>query len=777
VHRLPRHPAFPRRPIALGATGARDRLTAWAARPGGPWRGRVLRHPWVGRLALAGVAAAVSACIPQADAGDLPPTLSMADVRGGPVAIQNGIPVPTFAPQGRARVELAEGWRHEIVALDANLSLTPRERSLDRIVAEAGGRERPDYDDSAWTPIAVPGTVNPVPDREEKSAWYRVRFRLPALWADRSITLKFGAANYLADAWLNGVWLGYHEGGSTPFAFDATPAALPGEENVLAVRVDNPPWGTRNDIVPWGLADWWNFGGLLRPVWLEATDPAHIVRADVVPHLDGADVSMVLRNAGDAPVDVQASVEIYAARVTEENLLDPAPRTLVDGAVPLARQDLDPETLGAGETVRLDSAFLLSDPATWSPGSPSLYVLRVVLRAEDRQLDEIHETFGLRQVAVDPERPAVVLNGAPVTFAGVALHDQALGPGGTTTSTGGRAAPDDIRAQLERAASLGASLIRTGHTPANPAMLDLADRLGFAVWEEIPLYHYTPQTFEVALRRGVAQQMLREMALRDMNRPSVLFHGLANESTGEEGRADALRQLHDISKAIDGTRLTGQAAYGFNPTDTTSAALDVSGWTMYHGVFYSSGQGTTVDTAAALETAHRTFPEKPIVVLEFGRWADGADGEAAQQRIFEDTSRPIFARRATRRVGYVSAGVWWTLEDYATLRPNLEVEHFGLFRPDGSERPVASSAREAFTGLQTGLEPADAALPPASRGIAAEAARPVALLVGYVLYGMLIGLAILGVVLALFVWRGGHSRAALRRGRRARWRPRPGAAP
>ncbi|HVL54755.1 MAG TPA: glycoside hydrolase family 2 TIM barrel-domain containing protein [Vitreimonas sp.] len=632
-----------------------------------------MRRRWAGRLALAGVAAATAGCFPSADAGDLPPTLSMSEVNGGSVAFQNGIPVPSFAQQGRARIDLSGQWRHEVVPMDADLSLTPREESLERIVEEGGGREQPDYDDRAWTPIEVPGTVNPIPDRVERSAWYRLNFRMPRLWDDRIITLKFGAANYLADVWLNGRWLGYHEGGSTPFAFDATDAARPGEQNVLAVRVDNPVWGTRNDIVPWGLADWWNFGGLIRPVWIEATSPAHVVRTDVVPHLDGADLSVVVRNGGDEPIEAGIAVEIHRAEVDEENLLNPAPRALLRSPTPIARQPLRPLALEAGEVVRLDSAFLLTGAPTWSPRSPSLHVVRVVLVVDGRIVDELHDTFGLRQVGVHADRPAVTLNGDPVTLPGVALHDQQLQREGSGPVGGGIPTPQEIRDQLDRARSVGVRLIRAGHAPANPALLDLTDRLGFAVWEEIPLYHYTPQTFELALRRGVAEQMLREMALRDMNRPSVLFHGLANESTGEDVRADALRHLHEVSKSIDGTRLTGQAAYGFNPADTTSAALDVSGWTMYHGVFYGSGAGAAADTAAALETAHRTFPDKPIVVLEFGRWADGPGGLEAQRRIFEETAPSILARRATRRVGYVSAAVWWTLEDFATLRPNIEV--------------------------------------------------------------------------------------------------------
>jgi beta-galactosidase len=771
VRRL-RSRAWPIRPTRRGR---RDAAAAWLARPGGRWRGRALARPWIARLALAGVAASLAACLPAGDPGDLPPTLTIADARGGQVAMQNGIPVPTFAEQARPRIDLSGTWRWESADLDADEALTPRDASLPAIVAAAGGRERPDYDDTAWEPVAVPGPVNPPPDRTEPSGWLRRTFRLPRLWEDRVVTLKFGAANYLADVWLNGTWLGYHEGGATPFAFDATAAARPGEENVLAVRVVNPPWGTRNDIVPWGLADWWNFTGLLRPVSIEASAPVHAVRADVVPHLDGADVSLVLQNAGPDDTEARVTVELFPARVDDANLLDLAPRSLIAGATPLARQRLDPETLAAGEIVRLDAGFLVADPALWTPRTPSLHVVRVTVRVDGRIVDQLHETFGFRQVAVDPSRPAVLLNGSAVTLPGVALHDQILATTAAGQLTGGIPTPDEIRAQLLRARAVGARLVRTGHAPANPALLDLADRLGLAVWEEIPLYHYTPQTFDIAMRRGIPQQMLREMALRDMNRPSVLFHGLANESTGEEGRADALRQLHEIDRAIDGTRLTGQAAYGFNPSDPTSAALDVNGFTMYHGVFY--GSDAKGDTAAALATARATFPDKPVMVLEFGRWADGAGGEAAQQQVFAATSEAILSRRATRRDGYVSGAVWWTLEDYATLRPNLEVEHFGLYAPGGDARPVAATARSAFVGLPDGLDEADAApLADAPRAVPARSARPVLELLGYLAYGAAVAVGLLALVLAVLVRGGGRSAGrlaelrSLRRVERARAR-------
>ena len=735
------------------------RLTSFVSRPGRRWRSILLRSPQIGRLALAGVTAAVSSCVPATDAGALPPTLTIESARGGDVAFQNGIPVPSFAFPTRSRLSLDGPWRVERTTFDSNLSLTPRAASLPRLEQEAAGRQAAGFDDGAWATVQVPGTLNPPPDRREIGGWYRRTFDLPASWSGRTLTLKFGAANYLADVWLNGTWLGYHEGGTTPFAFDATAAALPGQPNLLTVRVDNPPWGSRNDIVPWGLADWWNFGGLTRSVWLEAGAQVQAVRADVVPHLDGADVSIVVRNAGDAPTDAVVIIDVLPARpLTPDNsaLLDPDPRALVaTDAKLLVHDELSRTTLAPGEVVRLDTSFLVADAATWSPRSPSLYVLRVAVEVDGRVVDRMQETFGFRQVAVDPDRPAVLLNGGPISLAGVALHDQVAATPGSA-GVGGLPTAEQVRDQLGRAASIDARLIRTGHTPANPVLLELADRLGFAVWEEIPLYHYTPQTFDVAMQRGIPQQMLREMALRDMNRPSVLFHGLANEATGEEARTRALAELHDIDRAIDGTRLTGQAAYGFAPADPTSRPLDVAGFTFYHGVFY--GSDPAADSSTALETAHRTYPAKPIVVLEFGRWADGPNGLQAQRRIFAETAPALFAHRATLPDGYLSAAVWWTLEDYATLRPNLEIEHFGMFDGGGDARPVAEVARDLFAALPQGIEAAPSTPPAPGRATALLSTGSARLLVTYLVYGGALVTGLLATLLVLLVRRGGRSR-------------------
>jgi glycosyl hydrolase family 2 len=685
------------------------------------------------------------ACVSPEAAAELTPTLSMRSVGGSRVAFQNGIPVPTFSYQPRRRLELSSRWRIQTTPMDHDLSLAVRSQALGRIVAEAAGREKPAFDDTRWPTVEVPGSYDPPPAASGNGAWYRKDFDVPADWQNQTVTLKFGAANYIADVWLNGHYLGYHEGGSTPFAFDATDAIVPGDVNIIAVRIDNPPWGTRQDIVPWGLTDWWNYSGLTQPVWMEATPAVYAARADVVPHLDSADIAVTLHQRGGEAAPVQVGLDILPAAVDRSNLTNPDPLSLIPpGAVPIASQRVDAGQLGRDGTSQVHARFSLINADLWSPQSPALYVLEVHVFWQERRVDQLVETFGLRRIAVDATSPRLLLNGNPVEYAGVALHDERVYPATNGQPRGGPVVtPDDILILLDKANATNVQLIRADHHPANPLLLMLADRLGYAIWEEIPLYHYTPATFAIAMDRGIPQQMLSEMDLRDMNHPSVLFHGLANESTGGSEREQALAALHNLDRSIDGTRLTGQAAYGNQPDDRTSRPLDVAGYTTYFGVFY--GADAASGTVRALQVAHATFPKKPIIILEFGRWSDNVAEQEVQRRILADTYQAVAPYLDDLPNGFVGATVWWTLDDYWTQRPGLKVEHFGLYAPNGDLRAAGRQAAQLFSGGAG--QGANHKIVSTATGQPQQAANQGLRFLGYLAYALTMALTILTVIL------------------------------
>jgi beta-glucuronidase len=459
----------------------------------------------------------------------------------------------------------------------------------------------------------------------------------------------------------------------------------------------------------------------------------------------------------EAPQRIQLA--IFPASVDEGNLLDPDARALVPApAEPLVTVSEDLDVPGASDVTLVSIALQFGEADEWSPARPALYVLRAQLvGARNTVRDELWTTFGVRHVGVDPARPRVMLNGRAAFFHGVGLHAETIEVDPDGEPTAGTPYQDPLAAlgELEDARAIGADLIRVGHTPGDPTLLMLADRLGFAVWEEIPMYHATPLVFDRAMGRGIPQQMLREMALRDMNRPSVLFHGLANESTGTDERTDALAELHEVDRGIDGTRLTGQAAYGWQPEDPTSAPLDVAGFTMYHGVFYGSEPGP--DTRRALRAAHDANPGKPILALEFGRWADREVDEVRQRVVFEETYAALEQYRADRPGGFVSAAVWWTLHDFATQLGGIGVEQFGLYRPDGTLRPAGLSADASFNA-PAGRGPEQMLDPDLERA----RARPIRevgewALAGYLAYGLGLSTATIGLAVLLLTRRGGRA--------------------
>jgi beta-galactosidase len=430
------------------------------------------------------------------------------------------------------------------------------------------------------------------------------------------------------------------------------------------------------------------------------------------------------------------------------NLTNPDPSSLIpEGAVPIASQRVDAGQLGRDGTSQVHASFSLINAALWSPQSPALYVLQVQVFWQGRRSDQLYETFGLRHIGVDASSPRLLLNGDPIAYAGVALHDERVYPAVKGQPRGGPVVTaDDILILLDKANTINVQLIRADHHPANPLLLMLADRLGYAIWEEIPLYHYTPETFTIAMDRGIPQQMLSEMDLRDMNHPSVLFHGLANESTGGIEREQALATLHNLDRAIDGTRLTGQAAYGSQPDDRTSQPLDVVGLTTYYGVFY--GPDAATGTSRALQVAHATFPRKPVMILEYGHWADTLADQEEQRRILADTYQAAAADLDTNASGFVGAAVWWTLDDYWTQRPGVKIEHFGLYTPNGDPRPAGLQAAELFAGGAG--QGAKQKIVSSATGQARRAA-PALRFLGYFAYALVVALVIPAAILLILL--------------------------
>lgn len=380
---------------------------------------------------------------------------------------------------------------------------------------------QPGFDDSAWRRLDLPhdwGIEGPFrqdyPGETGKLpwwgvAWYRKHFTSPASDADRRVVLEIDGAMAYSAVWLNGHFVGGWPYGYTSYQLDLTPWLRVGGDNVLAVRLDNPPDSSR----------WYPGGGLYRNVWLTRTSPVHVApwgafvtTPRISPESATVSINLVTENDSDADAELTFTTELFAldadGRPSGSAVAVTPPAT---AKVPARRQH---------STTQVAT---VANPPLWSVDHPNLLVAVTTIRAGERVVDRRETTFGIRTAVFDADR-GFLLNGQRVPIRGVCLHHD-LGALGTAIHV--RA----LERQLQLLRSMGCNALRTSHNPPAPELLDLCDRLGFLVMDEAfdswakgkkrHDYH--------ALFTDWHEQDLRALVRRDRNHPSVILWSFGNE--------------------------------------------------------------------------------------------------------------------------------------------------------------------------------------------------------------------------------------------------------
>jgi beta-glucuronidase len=661
-----------------------------------------------------------------AQIASLPASFSVRSINGIPVPFQNGMPSPTFEKQHRPTVDLRGPWRKQrftsTVGTQA-IALGLRDSAgYAAIVADAAHRFEAGYDDSGWLFKLIPSVentlngVNVRPEDYEGGVWYRRTFTLPDSLIGRFVRLNFYAVNYVGDVWLNDKYLGYHEGGYTPFSFDATSAIRFDSTNVLAVRVENPPWETvnnvspRNDIVPYGTVqhkpDWFNFTGIIHDVYLEFSNPISIARAEVVPQsLSGAiQTSITVWNKSGTAQDAQLVIGVYEARIDSSTIQSEAPADLLDARVlesSISIPAIPKDSAGAARVT-----LNIPSPKLWSPKHPNLYVLRGALLAGGQPVDEVCIQFGVRTLAAHGN--TLLLNGKPMFFPGVARHEDHY--------LYGRSVPKQvIFSDLKMIVDLNATFLRTAHYPNHPYTYLIADRLGIAVLEEIPVWWFDESIawFKQDVLRHIHEQMFREMVFRDRNRPSILFWSTCNECLDQTNRKSFIQRLNSELDAQypDGRFVTESAAADRpGPNDPTQAACDVAGWTMYFGIFH--GSTYYEGTRQFLQSALTNYPSKPFLDTEFGYWStEDLAAAAVQVAVFDSTFMAFNEFAGVDSLGIWRSGkplvtsTWWCVFDWYSIQTGNQT--MGLYKMDHTTaKPVASRLREVYRPFKASSETA-----------------------------------------------------------------------
>jgi len=440
-------------------------------------------------------------------------------------------------------------------------------------------------------------TVPHIWQREEEfvhykgTAWYSRDFNIDNIQKGTKIYLYFGAVDFYARIWLNGQYVGEHEGGFTPFEFDITNYLSETGKNTVTVRVYDPE---DNAEIPIGKQGSWytRVSGIWQDVYIEERTSTFIQNVFIQPDIknDQIHVTAFLRG------DYVKNNKIYYR--VKHHLGDETP--IEKGAITVD-----------GNVIK--RTIPIQSPILWEPKNPHLYDLELSLESKTGK-DVFVETFGMREVSYN--EGTILLNGKPLYLRGAL--DQAFYPDTIYV------APSDefIQNEIKMAKQMGFNMLRKHIKVEIPQYLYWADRMGMLIWAEPP--NYIKWTNQAQKR---FKQELVNMIKRDYNRPSIIIWSLYNEEWGlewdlanDKEKQKHVELLYDEIKQLDPTRLI----------------CDNSGWTHvktdindYHRYFVSPDQDK--DWQKDLDEFITGKPEQnfvdgysenkqPIIISEFGIW-------------------------------------------------------------------------------------------------------------------------------------------------------------
>ena len=478
-----------------------------------------------------------------------------------------------------------------------------------------------DYDDSQWESVNIPhdwaikGPFFEEPNPEVGGgmgrlpspgvAWYRKKLNIPATDAGKSLFLDVDGAMSYAMVWLNGYLVGGWPYGYSSWRLDLTPFIIPGAENQLAIRLDNPNYSSR----------WYPGGGIYRNVWLVKTNPIHIAQWGTYITAENISATCATLNLeitidNDSPNDanVKAITEVFVLNENGDKIGKP-----VTNFKPMEI------IISAGTRTSEKNSIIIKNPRLWGPPptqTPNCYIAVTTLWQDDKPIDQYETRFGIRSLSFEPDS-GIFINGELIKIKGVNQHHD----------LGALGAAFNLRAaerQLEILSEMGCNAIRTAHNPPAPELLELTDRMGFLVMDEafdVWERKKTPLDFHLIFPEWYEPD-LRAMVRRDRNCPSVIIWSIGNE-VGEQytdGAGAALaKHLCDVVKEEDPTRPVTSAMNWAKPYMPFPAVIDLISLN-YQGEGIRQEpefEGTDrIRTAPQYDAFHEKFPDKVILSSE-----------------------------------------------------------------------------------------------------------------------------------------------------------------
>ena len=464
-----------------------------------------------------------------------------------------------LVPDLRAREAFDAGWRF------ARFGPMPDGSQK----AEPPALEQPATKDADWRLLNLPhdwGIEGPfraeLPNNTGKLpwagiGWYRKALTLGAADQGLRIFLDFDGAMAHPKVFVNGRLAGEWAYGYNSFRVEITDFVRFDGANLIAVRLDNPASSSR----------WYPGGGLYRHVWLEKQSPVHVAHWGVFVY-----TPTVSQDAADVSIEttvVNQSAQSEDVTVRQELLAPESGRVLASGETKLMG-------VAANSSGQATVKLHVIQPQLWDVAAPRLHRMRTTVLTGGREVDRLETPFGIRKIEWSAQR-GFLLNDRVLRLQGVCNHHD-LGALGAAFNE--RAA----ERQLEILRAMGCNALRTSHNPPAPQLLDLCDRLGVVVVDELFDCWKLGKTpgdysgdFDAWHERDVTN-----FVRRDRNHPSVILWSSGNEireQAKKDDNHDRARLLSALFHREDPTRLVGN---GMNNsasiTNGFAKTVDVAGY-------------------------------------------------------------------------------------------------------------------------------------------------------------------------------------------------------
>jgi beta-galactosidase len=388
---------------------------------------------------------------------------------------------------------------------------------------DTAGADKPGFNDSQWRTLDLPHDWSIEGDFDSTAptrggggylptgvGWYRKHFILPKAAAGKTDWIEFEGVYQNSDVWINGHHLGHYPNGYMSFYYDLSPYTRKGE-NIISVRVDN-------SLQP--NTRWYSGSGIYRHVWLHIADHLHVAQW-------GACITTPAVDSAAAEVLVRTSIENNSG-ATENAVLR---LVVTDSTGREVTKTESPFSIPGGKAQELDQKMTITAPMLWSLETPALYTLHSMIVRGTKIIDAASNDFGIRTIRYDADS-GFFLNGRRIKMKGVCIHQDA--------GSVGSAVPEALwvrRFQILK--EMGCNAIRTSHNPEAPEWLDLCDRMGFLVMDEI-FDEWTQAKVKYGYHKYFdewSQSDLVGFIHRDRNHPSIVLWSAGNE-IGEQKEAN-----------------------------------------------------------------------------------------------------------------------------------------------------------------------------------------------------------------------------------------------